>query len=466
MRLRPFFVSHVLLVAGSALAVPAFAEGPRWTPLTGFLAPEVPATPTETSSFQKPNGPKGATAASLRGVATLPLKITLGRTEADGQPHGDLGVQTLAVDGDLAEALELGNGRGALVTSAASTASGAAGLLVGDIIGTIDGRVVAGPDDLLRALKATASGQQVTVEVRRAGKGAADLKKLLVERADAGTVGAAASLGRLLSLGVVLGPRNYSEAASHYLKAAEAGHLASMTRYALFAKDGIGMRKDEALAAQWFRKGADGGQDAAMTNLGSLYETGRGVKRDYGEAARWYRAAVGKGQVSAMHRLALMYETGRGVKKDDQEAVKLLRQASNKGLSEATSWLADKYEQGRGIAKDETEAFRLNQRAADQVRRSAEQGNAVATFNLGILYRIGKGVDRSDAEAAYWVVRSLKLGDKYLVAELMRNPDVLSAADRKWMQQVLRDEGTYTGPINGTFSPAVRTAMEALASKA
>ncbi|MGE3230567.1 MAG: hypothetical protein AB7J30_14130, partial [Hyphomicrobium sp.] len=63
-------------------------------------------------------------------------------------------------------------------------------------------------------------------------------------------------------------------------------------------------------------------------------------------------------------------------------------------------------------------------------------------------------------------VRSLKLGDKYLVSELMRNPTVLSEADRKWLQQVLRDEGTYKGPINGTFSPEVRTAMEALGGQA
>jgi hypothetical protein len=146
--------------------------------------------------------------------------------------------------------------------------------------------------------------------------------------------------------------------------------------------------------------------------------------------------------------------------------VRLFRAASDKGLSEATSWLADKYDQGRGIAKDEDEALRLNTRAADQVRKAADQGNAVATFNLGLLYRIGKGVKKSDTEAAYWVVKSLKLNDKYLVSELMRNPNVLSVADRKWIQEVLRDEGTYKGPIDGAFSPDVRTAMEGLGKKA
>ncbi|WP_291181730.1 PDZ domain-containing protein [Hyphomicrobium sp.] len=462
--------STVLAVAlGGASAL---AEGPRWTPLTGLLAPEgekpsdkTDASRTETSSTEKPKPPRKADSSAAAGTR-LSLKAVLGRTVADGQPHGTLGVNTIAVDSDLADALGFGTARGALVTDAASDTARSAGLVAGDIIETLQGRDIAGAEALAQELGKTNPDQEVTVEVRRVGAGAADLKRLLVERANGGNVGAAASLGRLLSLGLVFGPKTYSEAATYYLKAAEAGHLASMTRYALFAKDGVGIAKNEALAATWFRKAAAGGQDAAMTNLGSLYETGRGVKQDYAEAARWYRAAVDKGHVFAMHRLALLYEAGRGVKKDDQEAVRLLRAASDKGLSEATSWLADKYEQGRGIPKDEYEAYKLNAEAADQVRRSAEQGNAVATFNLGILYRIGKGVKKSDTEAAYWVVRSLKLGDKYLVSELMRNPNVLSEADRKWLQEVLRDEGTYKGPINGTFTPEVRTAMEALANSA
>lgn len=464
-----------MLLAATCGGASALAEGPRWTPLTGILAPESESTPskaapssaTETSSTQKPELPTTADAASdAAAAAKLSLKVTLERAVTDGQPHGSLGIRTIAIDGDLADGLGLGDGRGALVTEAASATAGAAGLLVGDVIERLDGRDIAGADALAQELRSVNPGQQVTIDVRRVAAGPSDLKQQLVDRANAGNVGAAASLGRLLSLGLVFGARNYGEAATYYLKAAEAGHLASMTRYALFAKDGIGIPKNEALAAKWFREAAEGGQDAAMTNLGSLYETGRGVKQDFAEAARWYRSAVDKGHIFAMHRLALLYEAGRGVAKDDQEAVRLLRAASDKGLSEATSWLAEKYEQGRGIPKDETEAYRLNAQAADQVRRAAEQGNAVATFNLGILYRIGKGVKRSDTEAAYWVVRSLKLGDKYLVSELMRNPNVLSADDRKWLQQVLRDEGTYKGPINGTFTPEVRTAMEALANSA
>ncbi len=476
---RPTLIAAACALAVAASGLSSASAEPdgvrlaqRWTPLTGILPPErdVRESGPETGSLDRaePAAKSETPSVADSQVRTQrhDLTVALVRTVTDGQPHGGLDVQSMPVDADLAEALGLGEARGALVTDASSSSARGANLRIGDIIQRIGSHDVAGPNGLVQALRESLPDDQVTVEIRRAGDGAADLKQLLVERAEAGNVGAAASLGRLLSMGLVLGPRNPAEAAPYYLKAAEAGHLASMTRYALFAKDGVGIAKDEALAARWFRKAADGGQEAAMTNLGGLYEAGLGVKQDYAEAALWYRRAVEKGHVFANYRLGLLYEAGRGVGRDHQEAARLLRAASDGGLSEATSWLADKYAHGRGLPKDEAEAAKLNAVAAGQVRRAADRGNAVATFNLGILYRLGKGVTQSDTEAAYWVVKSLRLGDRYLVAELMRNPDVLAVADRKWLQGVLRDEGTYKGPINGSFSPDVRAAMEALANPA
>lgn len=478
---RPSFIAAACAIAvagsavSSALAQDRVQLAQRWTPLTGVLPPDpgLQASDTETGSTSPPPAPPSAAqkAEIERAVSSVPtarhtFNVGLVRMVTDGQPHGGLDVGSIELDADLAEAIGLKGTSGALVTDASSATARKAGLRAGDLILKVADKDVTRPSDVVQALRGALPDQETTVEVWRAGTDTPDFKRLLVERADGGNIPAAASLGRLLSLGLVLGPRNLPEAADYYLKAAEGGHLASMTRYALFAKDGLGMSKDEALAARWFRKAADGGQEAAMTNLGGLYEAGRGVTQDYAEAVRWYREAVKKDHVFAMHRLALLLEAGRGVEKDDKEAVRLLKAASDGGLSEATSWLADKYAQGRGIPKDEFEAYKLNAVAAEQVRKAADRGNAVATFNLGVLYRLGKGVSKSDTEAAYWVVKSLRMGDRYLVAELMRNPNVLSEADRKWVQQVLRDEGTYKGPINGSFSPEVRAAMEALANPA
>jgi len=482
-RLQTLLVAGLLLLAGSLRAAAGDAEGEplrlaqqRWSPLTGPVPddgtrkpeaePEPEPTPAPKAApapepAPTPAAPSSAAPAELR---KLTLKATLASATTDGRAHGALGVRTFTVDRDLAQGLGLG-GSGVLVTDVTRGGAGdAAQLRAGDILQRLGTRAIASNDDFLTRLRDTSAGAQVDLEVMRAGEGTEDLKRFLVSQSDAGNTGATAGLARLLFLGVMFA-RDEREAARLFLKAAEAGHVPSMTNYALLAKDGVGVAKSDTEAAKWFLKAAEAGNDAAMTNLAGLYDTGRGATKDEAEAARWYRKASDAGNAIAMHRLALMYEVGRGVTKDDAEAVRLLRSASDKGLSDATAKLADNYAQGRGVPKDAEESRRFNERAAGQVRSAADGGNAVAMFNLGIIYRTGKGVVPSDADGSRWVALAFKKGDKYLVNELMRNPDTLSLADRKWLQTVLRDEGTYKGAIDGAFGAPVRTAMEALAGK-
>ena len=268
---RPSLIAAACALAVAASGLSSASAEPdgvrlaqRWTPLTGILPPEreVRDPGPETGSLDRavPAAP-AVSDVSDTNVQTgrRLLQAALVRVVTDGQPHGGLDVQSTVVDADLADALGLGEQRGAMVTDASSSSARGANFRTGDIIQRIGAHSVAGPNGLQQALRDTSPDDLLTVEVWRAGEGAADLKQLLVDRAEAGNVGAAASLGRLLSLGLVLGPRNPTEAAPYYLKAAEAGHLASMTRYALFAKDGVGIAKDEAVAARWFRMAADGG---------------------------------------------------------------------------------------------------------------------------------------------------------------------------------------------------------------
>ncbi len=485
-RLQPFLVAGLAVICGGLVAAASSGAGEtlrlaeqRWTPLTGPLPddssrdpsaesqPE-PAPPPKAAPAPEPApapAPAAASSTSAPQLVKLTLKATLASGTTDGRAHGALGVKTFTVDRDLAKGLGLDSGGGVLVTDVTRGGAGdAAQLRPGDILQRFDTRAIASNDDFLTHLRGTSPGAQADLEVMRAGEGAEDLKRYLVSQSDAGNAGATAGLARLLFLGVLFS-RDEREAARLFLKAAEAGHVQAMTNYALLAKDGVGVAQSDTEAAKWFLKAAEAGNEAAMTNLAGLYDTGRGATKDAKEAARWYRRASDAGNVIAMHRLALMYEAGRGVTKDDAEAVRLLRKASDKGLSDATAKLADNYAQGRGVPKDADESRHLSERAAAQVRTSAEAGNAVAMFNLGIIYRTGKGVAQSDAEGARWVAAAFKKGDRYLVNELMRNPDTLALADRKWLQTVLRDEGTYKGAIDGSFGASVRTAMEALVGK-
>jgi TPR repeat protein len=53
------------------------------------------------------------------------------------------------------------------------------------------------------------------------------------------------------------------------------------------------------------------------------------------------------------------------------------------------------YANGKGVKQDDAEAVRW-------YRKAAEQGNAKAQFNLGVMYDLGKGVKQDDAEAVKW----------------------------------------------------------------
>ena len=45
--------------------------------------------------------------------------------------------------------------------------------------------------------------------------------------------------------------------------------------------------------------------------------------------------------------------------------------------------------------------------------KAVEQGDAIAQFNLGWMYRDGRGVDRDDYEAVYWYRKSAEQGYAY-----------------------------------------------------
>ena len=72
-----------------------------------------------------------------------------------------------------------------------------------------------------------------------------------------------------------------------------------------------------------------------------------------------------------------------------------LRARAEQGDADAQRDLGVMYANGRGIPQDDVEAVRL-------YRLAAEQGNASAQSNLGFMYATGRGVPQDDAEAVRW----------------------------------------------------------------
>ena len=65
--------------------------------------------------------------------------------------------------------------------------------------------------------------------------------------------------------------------------------------------------------------------------------------------------------------------------------------------------LAIMYKKGRGVPKDYT-------KAVEWFRKAADQGDALAKYQLGKMYLSGHGVRQNDAEAFKWIQGSAELG--------------------------------------------------------
>ena len=220
------------------------------------------------------------------------------------------------------------------------------------------------------------------------------------------------------------GGRDLAESARWYRKAADQGNAYAQNTLGLIYDRGEGTSQDYVEAAKWYRKAADQGYAPAQFNLGVMYDKGEGVAQDYVEAIKWYRKAADKGFEPAYFNLGVKYDNGQGVAQNFTEAVRWYRKAAYQGWDAAHFNLGHAYANGRGIPKDyalahmyynfsishgsrEDQERRAKARddvaqkltpqqladaqqmgtewqAVNWYRRSAESGDALAQFKLGV----------------------------------------------------------------------------------
>lgn len=219
--------------------------------------------------------------------------------------------------------------------------------------------------------------------------------------------------------------------------AAQRGDADAQNRLGEAYEIGDDVPKDLDMAVAWFQKAAAQGHIEAQFNLGTLYHNGEGVTADATAAQRWWRRAAEHGHAGAQYSLALMYENGEGVAPDLAQAFDWYLQAARQGDAAAQFSAGAMLAQGRGTAADRRAAAEWFRRSAEQgnlsaqVRlaelldtddgawqdypqaahwygKAAEQGDAAAQNNLGVLYRLGRGVVRSRVIA--WALYDLAAG--------------------------------------------------------
>ena len=111
------------------------------------------------------------------------------------------------------------------------------------------------------------------------------------------------------------------------------------------------------------------------------------------------------------------YANGRGVIQDDEKAVEWYQKAAEQGHAIAQYDLSWMYQHGRGVSPNSSEAFQW-------CRRAAEQGYADAQNTLGWRYQYVKGVGAQNYEKAIkWYRKAAEQGH----ADAQANLRVLSA---------------------------------------
>jgi len=199
----------------------------------------------------------------------------------------------------------------------------------------------------------------------------ARLTRALAER---GMVRYQHQLASLLQSGNGL-PRDVSEAASWYAKAAERGNYESQLALGLMHQSGEGVTRDSDEAIRWLTRAANNPEAfcsgfEAIARVAQMYENGQGVARDLREASSWYRRAAELGSPIFQRLLAKKYEFGHGLPKDLVEAHAWYNVASAEGDAEARARLTI-VERSMGAAQI-TQATQLAKERFEKCRPSPE----------------------------------------------------------------------------------------------
>jgi len=179
-------------------------------------------------------------------------------------------------------------------------------------------------------------------------------------------------------------------------------------------------QKDYLLGLEKIQNAADQGFPEAVYSLGLMYFKGELVRKDYSQAKRWFQKGAENNHAMSQYKLAKMYLSGLGGKVDISEAKKWFKRASANGVEEA-KYNIDLINQKRASQNGTTINNHKGNDAHHQKmfkihKKHAENGNMESEYNLGIIYKLGYGVEKNDQLAEKYLKLSADKG--YLDAKM------------------------------------------------
>lgn len=224
-----------------------------------------------------------------------------------------------------------------------------------------------------------------------------------------------------------------------------------------------GVTQNFEKAALWFREAADNKIANADYNLGVLYHQGLGVERDLDRALYWYREAAKLGHPEAQYNLGIAHIEGIGTQYDAPLAAAFFESAANQGITEAAYNLGLIYENGLiGNAPKTEDALLWYKIAADGGSTDAKAALTQLASNLQIgMEDVNKMVERM--QSIYTSSKGRRAGPDANAAKQAAAPASSSnnGAIVAQIQELLRQQGIYTGQADGMTGPqtveAIRT---------
>jgi TPR repeat protein len=187
-------------------------------------------------------------------------------------------------------------------------------------------------------------------------------------------------------------------------RAAAKGDPQAHTLVGRIYAEGLGVPKDEVVAARWYARGAELGDTEAAFALGLQLAEGRGVEKDRVAAAAMFEKAAAKGHAFANYNLGLLFLSGDGKPENPQRAALHITYAAEQGVVAAQYDLAVLYQTGHGVEPNALEAARWMRKAAEQGLVEAEYDYALLLLRgFGLNSEVPKAVDylRSAAEKGF-----------------------------------------------------------------
>lgn len=152
------------------------------------------------------------------------------------------------------------------------------------------------------------------------------------------------------------------------------------------------------------KRAAEAGFNPARFMVGYCYEKGKGVEPNMAYAKEWYLLAAEHGDADALINMCRFCHEGWGGEQNDDEALKWLKAAVDQENARAQLLLAMSYYGNYlNIEPDISKAVYW-------YRKSAEQGNVVAQFNMGYMYIYGEKVSQDFSKGIYWMTKAAEQG--------------------------------------------------------